>query len=71
MTYKGHVQNGVIVLDEPTDLPDGAEVRVELAERETERSLADRLRNVIGVAKTLPEDISEQHDHYLHGRPKK
>ena len=30
MHYDGHVENGVIVLDEPAALRDGARVRVEL-----------------------------------------
>lgn len=30
MTYQAHFENGVIVLDEPANLPDGAKVRVEL-----------------------------------------
>ena len=29
MTLRGHVRNGVIVLDEPAELPEGTEVRVE------------------------------------------
>jgi hypothetical protein len=31
MTYKGHVRNGSIVLDEPVRLPEGAPVTIELA----------------------------------------
>ncbi len=31
MVYRGHVANGVIQLDEPVTLPEGAAVRVELA----------------------------------------
>lgn len=31
MTYKGHVENGTIVFDEPMDLPEGAAVQIELA----------------------------------------
>lgn len=30
MTYCGHIKNGVAVLDEPVDLPDGTPVRVEV-----------------------------------------
>ncbi|MFO0897752.1 MAG: hypothetical protein U0836_10055 [Pirellulales bacterium] len=30
MTYSGHVQNGIVVLDGQPALPDGASVRVEL-----------------------------------------
>ena len=32
MTYKGHVENGKIVLDEPAELADGDLVRVERVE---------------------------------------
>jgi hypothetical protein len=30
MTYRGHIRNGVAVLDTPTPLPDGTPVRVEV-----------------------------------------
>ncbi len=30
MVLRGHVQNGVVVLDEPKTLPEGAAVRVEI-----------------------------------------
>lgn len=30
MTYRGHVEGGVIVLDEASSLPEGAEVEVQL-----------------------------------------
>ncbi|HSZ57634.1 MAG TPA: hypothetical protein VK797_18370 [Tepidisphaeraceae bacterium] len=33
MTYRGHVKNGQIALDEPTALPEGAEVSVQVLER--------------------------------------
>jgi hypothetical protein len=32
MTYRGHVKNGQITLDEPAPLPEGAEVNVEVVE---------------------------------------
>ena len=32
MPYKGHVENGAIVLDEPADLRNGDKVRVEVIE---------------------------------------
>ncbi|MCX7012586.1 MAG: hypothetical protein NTW86_08490, partial [Candidatus Sumerlaeota bacterium] len=67
MVFKGHVRNGVVVLDESADLPEGVEVRVEPVERKT---LADRLRNVIGSVPDLPEDLADNHDHYIHGTPK-
>jgi hypothetical protein len=68
MTYKGHVQNGVVVLDEPTDLPDGAEVRVELASGEP--TLYQELADIVGIVDG-PSDLAEHHDYYAHGKPKR
>ncbi|OQC04040.1 MAG: hypothetical protein BWX80_02617 [Candidatus Hydrogenedentes bacterium ADurb.Bin101] len=71
MTYKGHVQNGAIVLDEPVNLPDGAIVSLEIAMLENVGdnpqvpTLAERLASVIGKAEGLPADWSENHDAYL------
>jgi hypothetical protein len=33
MTYRGHVKNGQIALDEPARLPEGARVNIEVAEQ--------------------------------------
>lgn len=72
MTYRGRVKNGVIVLDPPASLPEGAEVDVIAAEQESEvPTLYDRLKDVIGIADGLPVDSSRNHDHYLYGAPKK
>jgi hypothetical protein len=70
MTYRGHVENGVVVFDQPVALPDGTQVSVEPASAPKARTLSERLRGVIGIAKGLPPDLAENHDHYLHGRPK-
>ena len=32
MTYRGHIENGVVVFDEPVVLPEGTAVRIEPAE---------------------------------------
>ncbi|NLX96292.1 MAG: hypothetical protein GXY83_08950 [Rhodopirellula sp.] len=32
MTYRGHIKNGVAVLDEPTDLPEGTPVLIQPVE---------------------------------------
>jgi hypothetical protein len=64
---------GVIVLDEglPT-LPEGMKVRIEPADLERELdSLHELLLSVAGKAQGLPPDLAEQHDHYLHGQPKR
>ena len=70
MGYRGHIKNGIIVIDEFIDLPEGTEVRIEVAEGDGP-TLADRLASVIGTAKDLPHDAAENLDHYLYGAPKK
>lgn len=79
MVYRGHVENGVVVLDGPVDLPDGTPVAVTplATEPSAEDSggelgtLAERLAPFIGCLDGLPSDFSENHDHYLYGVPKR
>ncbi|MCY3019469.1 MAG: hypothetical protein NTW87_10645 [Planctomycetota bacterium] len=73
MTYKGKVTNGVVVLEDPRALQEGTEVRVVAAQRPRKRklSLSDKLLQWAGRAKGLPCDLAENHDHYVHGRPKR
>jgi len=71
MVVKGHIVKGSVVLDEAVALPEGAEVRVELVEPTLRPTLAERFRDVIGKAQGLPSDMAENHDHYLHGAPKR
>lgn len=73
MTYQGHIQNGVAVFDEPVRLPDGLKVSIVPVVDETRSSgerktLAERFKNVIGAIDDLPEDMAENHDHYLDGK---
>jgi hypothetical protein len=70
MSFQGHIENGVVVFDEPTAFPEGATVRVELAGAPTGKSLAERYQDIIGTVHDLPEDMADNHDHYLHGTPK-
>lgn len=71
MTCMGLVKNGVVLIDEGMSLPEGTRVEIKPVEPATLLSLAERLAGVRGVAKGLPSDLAENHDHYLHGRPKK
>ena len=78
MVYRGHVVNGLVKLDESVQLPEGAEVKVELVpvtgesplEQEVP-TLYERLRSLVGAAKGLPPDMSVNVDHYLYGSPKR
>ena len=71
MQYEGHVAGGVIVLDVKTALPEGTRVRIVPIAHEEPRTLADKFQNVIGKASSLPDDMAAQHDHYIHGSPKR
>lgn len=70
MVYRGHVQNGVVVIDDAEKPPEGAAVRVETVGPEARQTLVERLRPVIGSVSDLPVDMAEHHDHYIHGTPK-
>ena len=71
MSYLGEVKNGVIVPEESVSLPEGTKVRFEPLETEEIPTLAERLKDFIGTAPGLPCDMARNHDHYLHGQPKK
>lgn len=73
MEYVGQIKNGMVVFDEGTPLADGTLVRVEpiAPPQEPLSPLAERLLRLAGTAQGLPPDLAENHDHYLHGRPKK
>ncbi|HPO15223.1 MAG TPA: hypothetical protein PLI09_17400 [Candidatus Hydrogenedentes bacterium] len=70
MPYKGHIQNGVVVLDEAANLPEGMEVEVEPCEEISRPSLAERWKDLIGIVSGMPDDMAQNHDHYIHGTPK-
>lgn len=72
MSVTGTVKNGVIVLPPGTQLPEGAEVKIETIQLTT----ADDpfLAAVERLAKPrphLPKDYALNHGHYVRGEPKK
>jgi len=78
MTYLGHVKNGMVVLEANAQLPEGTPVRVRPLTRAPRkkrtgkaRTLGQRLMKFAGSAKGLPKDMARNHDHYLHGAPRK
>lgn len=79
MTYRGRVKNGVVVLEPGVRLREGMDVRVEPvgeAETVTEstpevQALCEGLLSFSGVVQEGPADLARNHDHYLHGTPKR
>ena len=72
MDLTGIVQNGVIVLENAPPLKEGTRVRVSVEPSKEEcKALREMLLEHAGTAKGLPSDMAEQHDHYIHGTPKR
>ena len=72
MRYTGTVKSGVVVLEGAPPMKDGTIVCVEPVEGISNgASLGRRLKRFSGSVKGLPVDMACNHDHYLHGRPKK
>ncbi len=72
MTYKGTVKNGVVVLDEPSSLPEGTPVEIRPTKvSKSVMQLKETLLRWAGKADGLPSDMARNHDHYIHGRARK
>jgi hypothetical protein len=72
MSFEGTVMNGTIVLDDPQTLPEGARVEVVLKPAEDQpKTLREFLIKNAGCMTDLPADFAAQHDHYIHGTPKR
>jgi hypothetical protein len=72
MSFEGHVQNGVIVLDDGRQLADGTRVQVIVRDTSPAKAtLRDRLLKLAGTVDDLPADMARNHDHYIHGGPKR
>jgi hypothetical protein len=69
MPITGHVQNGVVVLEQGTTLPEGTHVQVEPTPNAgTKADWADELLRWSGQGVNLPPDLARRHDEYLHGK---
>lgn len=76
MVFRGRVKNGVVVFERGEKPPEGVEVQVVPATSMENvfcegPTLAEQFADVIGCAPELPPDMAAQHDHYLHGAPKR
>jgi hypothetical protein len=78
MTYRGTVRNGVVVMTDEGALPEGAEVVIVVPEPappdappDIWAKLAELGRWAEALPTDLPADLAENHDHYLHGQPKR
>ncbi len=87
MVFRGHVRNGMVRLDEPAMLPEGAAVRIEVVENARETcpesnreekptSIEQELTAIwqdlpAHELASLPRDLTNNLDHYIYGVAKK
>ena len=72
MSFKGTIQNGVVVLPPEIKLPEGTEVNVEVPDLPPEKD--PFIQAVLNLAKPRPhwpKDYALNHGHYVSGEPKK
>jgi len=73
MTYQGTVKDGTIVVEPGADLPEGAQVRIEIDLPTPVSSVqeSDPLLRMSELAvETGVSDLATNIDHYLYGHPK-
>lgn len=74
MSITATVENNTIKLPEGVHLPDGTTVRIETesaAPTSKRQNALAWMEGFIGCIDTLPEDFAAEHDHYIHGTPKR
>jgi hypothetical protein len=73
MSFTGQVKEGVVVFDGPGRPPEGAAVRVEevAVAKDEPPTWGEVFKDLIGAVDGLPDDMAENHDHYIHGSPKR
>lgn len=72
MTLTGIVQNGKIELEDGATLPEGTRVKVmPQLESDTQQPTLLGLLELAGQLDDLPPDFAAEHDHYIHGTPKR
>ncbi|MCG3127579.1 MAG: hypothetical protein CHACPFDD_02444 [Phycisphaerae bacterium] len=77
MSYRGKVRNGVVEFEDGPVPPDGTIVRIEPVDElrppdQRSGTLGERLLRHAGTAgEGLPADLARNHDHYLHGQPRR
>lgn len=77
MEFRGKISGGVVVFDNGTP-PEGSLVRVEVIvpaspvpECSEEPTIWEKLKKYSGTVEGLPPDFARNHNHYIHGAPKK
>jgi len=71
MSFTATVENDVIKLPPGVHLPDGTKVVIEPEMDALGPALSEVFKDFVGKADGLPVDFAAEHDHYIHGTPKR
>ena len=71
MSFERTIVNGTVVFDEPPALPEGTRVDVVMQTPVESQPTLSGLLKFAGRIKEMPADFSAEHDHYLHGTPRR
>ena len=69
MSITATIENDSIKLPPGMHVPDGTKARI-IFEPAAVQTLAKRYAALVGFTDALPENMAENHDHYLPGREK-
>jgi len=70
MSITATIEDGKIVLPAGVNWPNGTVLRIEPVEKRA-GSIWELMKEFDGIADDLPPDMAANHDHYIHGHPKK
>jgi len=71
MSFKGKIQNGVVVLPPEVKLPEGTAVNVEPLEATEDDPFVQAVLKLAKPRPHWPKDYALNHGHYVSGEPKK
>ena len=71
MSFDGTIIDGKVVLDGPVGVPNGTRVEVTVKADNGSKPTLLNLLSLAGIAPDLPADFAVEHDHYIHGTPKR
>ena len=71
MSFEGTIVDGTVVFDEPLDLPNGTRVEILPKPAAPPKPNLHFLLKFAGRIKDLPPDAAAEHDHYIHGTPRR
>ena len=78
MKRMGTIRDGKVILDDGAQLPEGSRVEVSVVDQDISEptledcaSLREFLLSIAGTVNDLRSDMVDEHDHYIHGTPKR